>query len=229
MGDSSFLGAVSRRSSAVGAVFRQGNVACGGLRRVVLSAVALALVACGGDDSGGSSEGTEASELSFNVDGRGSSNITSGVIQVWENEPIVELSLQGVDAAENRVLFYVTFTDGIESVAGEHTFEIGLPGETNVTGIGILDDQIYYSLRGQLQLSMSGTGDARAEGEFGMDLAFDDGSGPPPGVSSEAIESTLNLSGSFRSAWTVDCRTRFVGFTGGHYTHDSPYCQGLTF
>ena len=48
-------------------------------------------------------------------------------------------------------------------------------------------------------------------------------------MSSDAIESALDLSGSFESEWTVDCRTRLVGFTGGHYTHDSPYCLGLTF
>jgi hypothetical protein len=192
----------------------------------VLLASVLALAGCG-DDSGSSEAGADGSALSFSVDGRGSSDSTSGLLQVWENEPIVEFSLRGVDAADNQVLFYVTFTDGVESVAGAHSLAIGLPGETNVFGIGVQDDQVYYSLRGQLDLTMFG--DGRAEGEFAMDLAFDDGSGPPPGVASDAIESSLELSGAFRSAWTVDCRTRLVGFTGGHYTHASPYCQGLTF
>ena len=49
------------------------------------------------------------------------------------------------------------------------------------------------------------------------------------GETRDAIQSALDLSGSFESEWTVDCRTRLVGFTGGHYTHDSPYCQSLTF
>lgn len=224
---SSFECAAFRHENTRGIVPRSRRV--GALGGAGVLAVALVLAGCGDDPAGTPAAEGDASELSFNVDGRGSSNATSGVIQVWENEPIVELTLQGVDASDNRVLFYVTFTEGIGSVAGAHTFEIGLPGETNVTGIGILEDQIYYAVRGQLELVMSGSGDARAEGEFGMDLAFDDGSGPPPGVAREAIESALNLSGTFRSAWTVDCRTRLVGFTGGHYTHDSPYCQGLTF
>ena len=225
MGDSSSPITAFTRELALGAAFRNG---CFGY--VGLLGAALALAGCGDDSGGSSSADAEAAELAFNVDGRGGSNTTSGVVQVWENEPIVELSLQGLDAAGNQVLFYVTFTDGVESIPGEHTFDIGLPGETNVMGIGILDDQVYYSLRGQLTLAMSGSGDARADGEFRMDLAFDeDGSGPPPGVASEAIESALELSGSFTSEWTVDCRTRFIGFTGGHYTHDSPYCLGLTF
>lgn len=192
----------------------------------ILLGAALALSGCS-DDEGVADAESGASELSFSVEGRGSSNSTSGTFQVWEGEPIVELSLRGVDAADNQVLFYVTFTDGVESVAGEHTFEIGLPGETNVFGIGVMDDAVYYSLDGQLELTIFG--DGRADGEFAMDLAFDDGSGPPPGVAAGAIESALSLRGSFESEWTVDCRTRLVGFTGGHYTHASPYCQSLTF
>jgi hypothetical protein len=214
----------STREMAPGAAFQSGR-----LGAIGLLGAALALAGCGDNSGGSPAADSDSAPFAFNVDGRGGSDTTSGVMQVWENEPIVELSLQGMDAAGNQVLFYVTFTEGVESVPGEHTLDIGLPGETNVMGIGILDDQLYYSLRGQLKLAMSGSGDARAEGEFGMDLAFDDGSGPPPGVASEAIESALSLSGSFTSEWTVDCRTRFIGFTGGHYTHDSPYCLGLTF
>lgn len=223
MGNSSVGCASVWRGGQTG-VFRRAGGPLG-----VLLGSALALVACG-DDAGspeGGGESSDPSELSFSVEGRGSSNSTSGLIQVWEDEPIVEFSLRGVDAADNQVLLYVTFTEGVESVAGEHTLEIGLPGETNVFGIGVLDDEVYYSLRGQLELAMFG--DGRADGTFRMDLAFDDGSGPPPGLPSESIESSLNLSGSFRSEWTVDCRTRLVGFTGGHYTHASPYCQSLTF
>lgn len=202
-------------------------------RRGVAGALGIALgVALGGCGDGGSSgDGSSGDEAAadgpiFRVDGRGSSSATSGVMQVWEGEPAVELSLRGVDADGNLVLLYVTF-DGVESVAGTHTFEIGLPGQASASGIGILDDQVYYSLRGQVALEISG--DGRADGEFEMELAFDDGSGPPQGMSSDAIESALDLSGSFESEWTVDCRTRLVGFTGGHYTHDSPYCQSLTF
>jgi hypothetical protein len=222
-----FHGAASRKAAFCKAVFPEAAFRRGVEFVGVAMGAVLALVGCGDDgaappDPQGSVEETGPS---FSVEGRGSSNATSGVMQVWEGEPAVELSLRGVDAAGNLVLLYVTF-DGVESVSGAHTFEIGLPGETNVSGIGILEDQVYYSLRGELQVEMSGAG--HADGQFEMDLAFDDGSGPPPGVPSEAIEPALSLSGSFKSEWTLDCRSRLVGFTGGHYTHDSPYCQGLT-
>jgi hypothetical protein len=212
-------------------VFRRGACSLGSTL-----GVALALAGCGADgggaDGGGAGDGALAEGssgdggLSFNVDGRGSSSSTSGVLQVWEGEPAAELSLRGVDAADNLVLFYVTFAS-VETIAGAHTFRIDPPGAGSVSGIGVMDDQVYYSLRGQLELEMSG--DGSVEGRFGMELAFDDGNAPPGGTSAEAIEVALGLSGSFRSAWTVDCRTRLVGFTGGHYTHDSPYCQSLTF
>jgi len=210
--------------SPVGVSLAQAVLRRGTASLVVAMAAVLALAGCG--EAGAEPQGSAGdARPSFSVDGRGSSNATSGVMQVWEGEPAVELSLRGVDAAGNLVLLYVTF-DGVESVSGAHTFEIGLPGETNVSGIGILEDQVYYSLRGELEVEMSGAG--YADGQFAMDLAFDDGSGPPPGVPSEAIEPALSLSGSFKSEWTLDCRTRLVGFTGGHYTHDSPYCQSLT-
>ena len=220
-----------RGAGAVSATRGVARVRMGGIALALTGSGALVLTGCGDD---GGSPGGEApaapapsdAGLSFDVEGFGSSASTSGVMEVWEGEPTVELSLRGVDAADNLTLFYVAF-DGVESVAGAHTFEIGLPGVTPVSGIGIVDDQIYYSLRGQLEIEM--TGDGRANGRFGMELAFDDGSGPPQGNPVAPLEAALSLSGSFRSEWTVDCRTRLVGFTGGHYTHDSPYCQSLTF
>lgn len=203
-------------------VFRGG---VGGLG--VLLGLAWVLTGCGSDD--GARAGDEAAsggDLAFTVEGRGGSNATSGVMLVWEDDPAVQFTLRGVDGADNLVLFYITF-NGVESVAGEHSYEIGLPDSAAVSGAGIMDDQVYYSLRGELSLTMSG--DQRAQGRFDMELAFDDGSGVAPEAASGAVETALSLSGAFNSEWTVDCRSRLVGFTGGHYTHDSLFCQNLTF
>lgn len=199
-------------------VFRVGRVC-------LVAAVAALSVGCG-EDASAPAEAPNGDETQFTVDGRGSSSETSGVLQVVENISAVEFSLKGVDASNNLILFYVTF-DGVESVAGPHTFPIGLPGAAAVNGFGFIDDQGYYSLRGELQIEMSP--DGRASGRFDMGLAFDSGSGPPPGATSDSIPEAMELRGSFTSEWTVDCRTRIAGFTGGHYTHNSPYCQSLTF
>ena len=167
----------------------------------------------------------------FSVEGRGESSETAATLRVEEGESPVLLTIRGADAQGSLILFYVNFV-GTEDVVGAHQLEVGAPASAlapgaDVSAVGMVDGQAYYSLGGHLDLSV--LSERWVDGTFEVSMALDDGGGPPPGVPIESIDEALSLSGTFHNSWMVTCTSHLVGFTGGHYVTDSPYCNNLTF
>ncbi len=209
----------------------------------VLMALALVLGACRGEPSGSAAgpgdgsasgpaaveegvAGAEAAVPRFTVEGRGESGKTSAVLEVVEGEREVTLSITGADGADNLIVIYAAF-DGVESVVGSHRLPIGLVQEAPVFAVTSLGGQVYQSLSGELGVNISA--DGHADGTFQIALARDEITVVVPGGMAPAPETDLTLAGTFESDWTVTCYSHLVGFTGGHFVSDSPYCNALTF
>jgi len=209
----------------------------------------LALVsslACGSDSGGdGSGDGGGAVEAGdgagagaapsetpvFSIEGRGESSETAGTLRVEEGESPVLLTIRGADAQGSLILIYVNFV-GVEDVVGVHQLEVGAPASAlapgaDVSAVSMIDGQAYYSLGGRLELNV--LSERWMDGTFDVRWALDEGGGRPPGVSLDSIDEAMSLSGTFHNSWMVTCTSHLVGFTGGHYVTDSPYCNTLTF
>ena len=211
-------------------------------RALVLLLALAGSVACGSDSGGdgtgavqaGASDGSGAAPSEtpvFSVEGRGESSETAATLRVEEGESPVMMTIRGAGGEGNLMLFYVLFV-GVEDVVGAHQLEVGAPATAlapaaEVSVVGQVDGRAYYSLGGHLDLSV--LSERWVDGTFDVSLALDDGGGPPPGVSLDSIDEALSLSGTFHNSWMVTCTSHLVGFTGGHYVTDSPYCNNLTF
>ena len=200
---------------------------------VVLGLVALG---CGGEPEGTTAPGAPAPPDSmdpaadedaprFTLEGRGTSSKTSSVLEVVEAEQVA-LSITGTDPAENLVVIRAIF-EGVEAVVGEHRWPIGAPEMAQVFAVGTVDGQTYQSVGGDLEVSL--TAERHSEGRFTLELAPVAPEGAPAAASSSAAGPTLTLSGSFQSEWTVTCYSFIRGFTGGHFSSNSAYCNALTF
>ena len=199
-------------------------------------ALVFALGACGGEPSGSSSAASseagadpgaqEPALPRFTVEGRGESAKTSAVLEVIEGEDVVTLSITGADGSDNLTVIYADFA-GVEAVVGNHRLPIGLVQQAPVFAVTTLDGQVYQSLSGELSVNV--TAEGHADGTFEIALERDQITVVLPGAAPPAAEVDLTLSGTFESDWTVTCYSYLVGFTGGHFVSDSPYCNGLTF
>jgi hypothetical protein len=203
----------------------------------------LAVLGCGGDPEDAASQATppadsmndpadtpaKTGEPRFTLDGRGTSTKTSSVVEVVEGEEVA-LSITGTDPSENLLVLRAIFP-GVESVVGEHRWPLGLPEVAEVFAVGTVDGQLYHTVGGELEVSLSA--DRQSEGRFELQLAPRAENAGPAGTPSVgtpgAGEAVLTLSGSFESEWTVTCYSLIRGFTGGHTSSDSPYCNALTF
>jgi len=176
---------------------------------------------------------TEEEAPRFTLEGRGTSTKTSSVLEVVEAEQVA-LSITGSDPSDSLLVIRAIF-EGVEAVVGEHRWPIGEPEVAQVFAVGTVDGQTYQSVGGDLELSL--TADRHSAGRFTLELApvASDGiPGAPTAPSAPAMErpspvATLTLVGSFQSEWTVTCYSFIRGFTGGHFSSDSAYCNSLTF
>jgi hypothetical protein len=211
------------------------------LSRLGGAVFALAL-GCGGDPENTPEGGATAPAAStnepadpspeggprFTLDGRGSSTKTSSVVEVVEGEQVA-LTITGTDPADNLLVLRALFA-GVESVVGDHRWPLGLPEVAEVFAVGTVDGQLYHTVGGELEVSLSA--DHRNEGRFELELAPRAESSAPVGTPSVGEPSVagaeLTLSGSFESEWTVTCYSLVNGFTGGHTSSNSPYCNALT-
>jgi hypothetical protein len=214
-----------RLSSFGGAVFGLAVMGCGGDPEDVATGGATAPV-------GSTDELAEASAETdgprFTLEGRGTSGKTSSVVEVVEGERVA-LTITGTDPSESLLVIRAVFP-GVESVVGEHRWPLGLPEVAEVFAVGTVDGQLYHSVGGELEVSLSA--DHRSEGRFNLELAPRAESTAPVGTPSSGMPSIegpgLTLSGSFESEWTVNCYSLVGGFTGDHTSSNSPYCNALT-
>jgi hypothetical protein len=202
---------------------------------------ALAL-GCGGDpentEASGAAEpagsGSDSADtlseggLRFTLDGRGSSTTTSSVVEVVEGEQVA-LTITGTDPSGNLLVLRAILA-GVESVVGDHRWPLGLPEVADVFAVGTVDGQLYHTVGGELEVSLSA--DHQSEGRFELELAPREESLAPVGTPSVATPTLaaaeLRLSGSFASEWTVTCYSLASGLPGGHTSSNSPYCNALT-
>lgn len=163
----------------------------------------------------------------FTLEGRGTSTRTSAVLEVVEAEQVA-LSITGTDPAGDLLVIRAIF-EGVESVVGSHRWPIGAPEQANVFAVGSIDGETYQSVGGELEVSLSA--DRHSEGRFDLELTLAPVAvvGAPSVGAASADAPSLILSGSFQSEWTVTCYSFIRGFTGGHFSSDSPYCNALTF
>jgi hypothetical protein len=186
-----------------------------------------ALTGCGGEPASsagqmpsgdGLDDGSEAAPgvevTRFTVEGRGESGKTSTVLEVVEGEGVT-LAITGADAADNLIVISAGFDD-VAGVVGFHRLPIGVIDVDQVFAVGSVDGQLYHSLSGELEVTMSS--DRHAQGRFDMTLGVE-----------ESLTASLQLSGTFESQWMLTCYSYLRGFTGDHFVTDSPYCNSLTF
>jgi hypothetical protein len=166
----------------------------------------------------------EAPARHFTLEGRGTSDKTSSVLEVVEAEQVA-LSITGSDPAGNLLVIRAIF-DGVESVIGSHRWPIGAPEVAQVSAVGSVDGQLYQSVGGELEVSLSA--DGHNAGRFDLELATSAAEGTAPADTANVAGPALALSGSFQSEWTVTCYSFIRGFTGGHFSSNSPYCNALT-
>ena len=212
------------RLSRFGAVFGLAVLGCGSDPQDTASGP----VAPAGSMNDPLDTAVEAGGPRFTLDARGTSEKTSSVVEVVEGEQVA-LTITGTDPSENLLVFRAIFA-GVDNVVGEHRWPLGLPEVADVFAVATVDGQLYHSVGGELEVTLSA--DHRNAGRFQLELAPRAESSAPVGTPSAGTPSVgsaeLTLSGSFASEWTVTCYSLVRGFTGGHTSSNSPYCNALT-
>lgn len=168
----------------------------------------------------GPQNSSEDARLQLTVEGRGEPMNAQARLSVIEGMSQVTLTITGADAADNLVMIDLAF-DGLESVIGEHTVELGPPQANGPYAVASFEGQVYESPSGQVQLSLSS--DGGISGDFDIPLV----QASPGAAEAAALEPVTAMAGAFSGSWTVLCQSPVRGFTGGHAVSDSPYCNSL--
>ena len=153
-------------------------------------------------------------------------------VEVVELDPTVKFKLTATYPGNPNDLFLLQLSlPGVESVAGPHTFDLGLPYVASAFAIMAVNGASYSSRDGTFELTLGAEGDldGRFDASFSEDLAADDAMPLADRNTSLNPAEALHLSGSFEGSWSLLCKSPVPSLPGDHSVSDSEYCNNLEF
>jgi hypothetical protein len=162
--------------------------------------------------------------LAFSIKGRPAPMTARAELQVVEGQRPVHVHITGHTAGTDLLSLSLTF-DGLENTLGVHQGQFGMPDSGTHIAVGSLDDQLYYSLGGTIEISVDRGGDIH--GSFDVELARTELSATGEPMFDEADDEALDVDGQFSGAWVLNCQSHLAGHrtlsVGGEYCDNLQY------
>jgi hypothetical protein len=206
-------------------------------RAIVAASLALAASGCAGEEPSAAVPGPAPSdeteeptlpllpdELELAIDGQVESAFALARLQVQEGRRAVHLFITGGGANEEDWVYIDVAFDGVADSMGPHVMQLGAPSEGGQVANASLNGQTFYSLGGEITLSLSA--DGSIEGRFDVLLAPDAAPGGPEMAPAEGAEAP-HVAGGFRGHWVLACQSRLPGH--GTFVSGGDYCENLQF